>query len=111
MKTEIKISAIAYDLELVDLRTHERFTDRIVLDRSWLDVLNKVGMSDRDLIMTTYNKQGYYLLQMVTRKKVTLTADLEELYNKQVRMEQLQAFGGLSAGVQQSNQEAEACDE
>ena len=111
MKTEIKISAIAYDLELVDLRTHERFTDRIVLDRSWLDVLNKVGMSDRDLIMSTYNKQGYYLLQMVTRKKVTLTADLEELYNKQVQMEHLQALGGISAGVQQSNQEAEACDE
>ena len=45
MKTEIKISAIAYALELVDLRTHTKLADRIVLDKTWLDVLNKVDMS------------------------------------------------------------------
>lgn len=83
MKTEIKISAIAYDVELVDLRTGEHVKDRIVLDRSWLDVLNKVNISDRDYIMQAYNHKGYYLLQMTTRKKVSLTADLEQLYREQ----------------------------
>ena len=83
MKTETKISAIAYDVELVDLRTNERVKDRIVLDRSWLDVLHKVGISDRDYIMQAYNHQGYYLLQMTTRKKVSLTVDLEQLYREQ----------------------------
>ena len=83
MKTEIKISAIAYDVELVDLRTGEHVKDRIVLDRSWLDVLHKVNISDRDYIMQAYNHKGYYLLQMTTRKKISLTADLEQLYREQ----------------------------
>ena len=36
--------------------------------------------------------------------------DLEELYNKQVQMEQLQAFGKAHTDVQPDNQEADACD-
>lgn len=83
MKTEIKISAVAYDVELVDLRTGEHLKDRIVLERSWVDVLNKVNISDRDYIMQAYNHKGYYLLQMSTRKKVSLIVDLEQLYRKQ----------------------------
>lgn len=83
MKTEIKISAIAYDVELVDLRTGEHINDRIVLDRSWIDVLNKVQISDRDYIMQNYNHKGYYLLSMQTKKKVSLTVDLEQLYREQ----------------------------
>lgn len=85
MKTEIKISAIAYDLELVDLRTHEFKRDRIVLERSWLDVLNKVDMSDYDYIVMSYNKRGYWVKQMLSRKKVSLAVDLEELYTTQLR--------------------------
>lgn len=83
MKTETKISAIAYDVELVDLRTGEHVKDRIVLDRSWLDVLNKANISDRDYIMQAYNHKGYYVLQMTTRKKVSLTVDLEKFYREQ----------------------------
>lgn len=110
MKTEIKISAIAYDVELVDLRTGEQVEDRIVLDRSWLDVLNKVNMSDWDFIQQNYGHKGYMLKKMHTKKKVSLTVDLEELYNKQVRMEQLQAFGKAHIDAQPDNQEADACD-
>ncbi len=83
MKTETKISAIAYDVELVDLRTREHIADRIVLERSWIDVLNKMDISDRDLIAQTYAKKGYYLLKMTTKKKVSLTVDLEQLYREQ----------------------------
>lgn len=83
MKTEVKIAAIAYDVELVDLRTGGRLADRIVLDRSWLDVLNKVNISDRDFIMQNYSQKGYLLLKMTTKKKVSLTVDLEQLYKEQ----------------------------
>lgn len=92
MKTEIKISAIAYDVELVDLRTGEHVKDRIVLDRSWLDVLNKVNISDRDYIMQAYNHKGYYLLQMTTRKKVSLVVDLERLYREQSEAQEKEAI-------------------
>lgn len=93
MKTEIKISAIAYDVELIDLRTGEHLNDRIVLERSWLDVLNKVQISDRDYLMQSYSNKGYLMLKMNTRKKVSLTVDLEQLYREQ-----------------SSGQEAVACD-
>ena len=83
MKTEIKISAIAYDVELVDLRTGEHVADRIVLDRSWIDVLNKVSISDRDFIQQSYSQKGYLLLKMTTKKKVSLTVDLNKLYAEQ----------------------------
>lgn len=83
MKTEIKISAIAYDVELVDLRTGEHLNDRIVLERSWLDVLNKVQISDRDYLMQNFSHKGYLMLKMSTRKKVSLTVDLEQLYREQ----------------------------
>lgn len=83
MKTEIKIAAIAYDVELVDLRTGDHVTDRIVLDRSWLDVLNKVNISDRDFIQQSYSQKGYLLLTMTTKKKVSLTVDMNKLYAEQ----------------------------
>lgn len=83
MKTETKISAIAYDVELVDLRTGEHINDRIVLERSWIDVLNKMQISDRDYLMQNYSHKGYLMLKMSTRKKVSLTVDLEQLYREQ----------------------------
>lgn len=88
MKTTTKISAIAYDVELVDLRTGEHLKDRVVLERSWLDVLNKMDISDHDFIMQAYNKKGYYLLKMETKKKVTLTVDLGQIYQNFVDLEQ-----------------------
>ena len=110
MKTEIKISAIAYDLELVDLRTHEFSRDRIVLDRSWLDVLNKVDMSDYDFIVMTYNKRGYWVKQMLTRKKVSLSVDLEELYNNQLREAITDREFINQADTRSDNLEVAACD-
>ena len=111
MKTEIKISAIAYDLEIVDLRTHTKQADRIVLDKTWLDVLNKVDMSYEDFIRMTYNKQGYYVLQIQSRKKIALTVDLEELYQKQVQLDQLQTFEKVHTGEQEESIESKSCDE
>lgn len=85
MKTETKISVIAYDVELVDLRTGKHLNDRVVLDRSWLDVLHKMNISDRDYLMQNYSHKGYLMLKMSTQKKVSLTVDLEELYTTQLR--------------------------
>ena len=113
MKTETKISVIAYDVELIDLRTGEHLKDRVVLDRSWLDVLHKMSISDRDYLMQNYSHKGYLMLKMSTQKKVSLTVDLEELYTKQIqmeRMEQLLAFGKAHSDAQPNNQEADACD-
>lgn len=88
MKTETKISVIAYDVELVDLRTGEHLNDRVVLDRCWLDVLHKMSISDRDYLMQNYSHKGYLMLKMSTMKKVTLTVDLEQIYQNFVDMEQ-----------------------
>lgn len=88
MKTTTKISAIAYDVELVDLRTGEHLNDRIVLDRSWLDVLHKMNISDRDYLAQGYSHKGYLMLKMSTRRKVQLTVDLEQLYQNFVDLEQ-----------------------
>lgn len=80
MKTTLKIAAIAYDVEIIDLRTHEHQTDRLVLEQSWLKVLNRVDISDHDFIAMSYAKNGYLLHKMVTRRKVSLTVDLQQLY-------------------------------
>lgn len=80
MKTEIKIAVVAYDVDLIDLRTQEHRTDRIVLEQSWLKVLNRVDISDRDFIAMSYGQKGYLLQKMHTRRKVSLAVDLEQLY-------------------------------
>lgn len=81
MKTETKVSVIAYDVELIDLRTGEHQIDRIVLEQPWIKVLNRVDISDRDFIAMSYARQGYFLHKMHTRRKVALIVDLEQLYN------------------------------
>lgn len=83
MKTETRISEIAYDVELKDHRTGEHLEDRIVLEKSWLDVLTKMGLSDNDLIRQAYEKRGYFVLKILTMKKVMLPIDLEQLYADQ----------------------------
>lgn len=94
MKTTTKISALAYDVELVDLRTGEHLKDRVVLDCNWLKALNKMDMSDRDYLMQSYSNKGYTMLKMSTRKKVKLTVDLEQLYQNFVDLEQVHQEGG-----------------
>lgn len=80
MKTETKVSVIAYDCEVVDLRTGEHIKDTTVLERSWLDVLNRLDVSDRDFLIQTYKQKGYHLLKMDTRRKLSLSIDLGKLY-------------------------------
>ena len=80
MKTETKVSVIAYDCEIVDLRTGEHIKDTTVLERSWLDVLNRVDMSDRDYLAQAYQQKGFHLLKMDTRRKLSLSIDLGKLY-------------------------------
>lgn len=93
MKTETKISVIAYDVKLKDLRTGEHLEDRVVFEKAWLQVLHQMGISDHDQIMQVYQKQGYFVLGISTRRKVELTVDLGQLYANQTRMEQLMNFG------------------
>lgn len=80
MKTETKVSVIAYDCEVVDLRTGEHIKDTTVLERSWLDVLNRMDVSDRDFLAQTYKQKGFHLLKMDTRRKLSLSIDLGKLY-------------------------------
>lgn len=80
MKTETKVSVIAYDCEVVDLRTGEHIKDTTVLERSWLDVLNRMDVSDRDYLAQAYKQKGYHLLKMDTRRKLSLSIDLGKLY-------------------------------
>ena len=81
MKTETRIVAIAYDVELIDLRTHEHLHDRIVLEQSSVRELIKMDISDREYIEMGCAKRGFLLHKMHTRRKVALIVDLEQLYN------------------------------
>ena len=110
MKTEIKIQVRAYPVELKDHRTGETSTDVIVLSKEMLQAAGLLGLTDGDLIYRAYNRKGYKVLEIGAVHKQEITVDLEELYNKQIRMEQLQAFGEVNTATQPDNQEAEACD-
>lgn len=82
MKTETRIAVIAYDLELIDLRTHEHLADRIVLEQSCLRELRKVDISDRDFIAMSCAQKGYLLHKLNTRRKISMSVDLGQLYAK-----------------------------
>lgn len=113
MKTSTTIKAFAYSVIIKDHRTGEKFEDVIVLTREWLQICGSDGVNicdDKHMIYRAYNVKGYEVVEIGKRRSVQLTVDLEELYNKQARMEQLQAFGKAHIEVQQDNQEADICD-
>ena len=105
MTTEIKITVRAYPVKIRDERTGEKMNDQIVLDKAMLQAGAMVGLGDEDIIFQLYNRKGYRVLEIGKPGKLELTVDLEELYNKQVRMEQLQAFGRAYTDTQKDNQE------
>lgn len=112
MKTTTTINALAYPVKILDKRTGEQMDDTVVLDKSWLQICGKLDIADdKQIIYRIYNTKGYVVLEIGKRRKLQLTVDLEELYNKQIRMEQLQAFGEVNTATQPDNQEAEDSDE
>ena len=113
MKTTTTIKALAYPVKIMDKRTGEKFEDVIVLPKEWLQICGSDGVNicdDKHMIYRAYNVKGYEVLEVGKRRSVQLTVDLEELYNKQARMEQLQAFGKAHTDAQPDNHEADACD-
>ena len=113
MKTTTSIKAFAYPVIIKDHRTGEKFEDVIVLPKEWLQICGSDGVNisdDKHMIYRAYNVKGYEVLEVGKRRSVQLTVDLEELYNKQARMEKLQAFGKAHTDAQPDNQEADACD-
>lgn len=114
MKTSTTIKAFAYPVIIKDHRTGEKFEDVIVLPKEWLRICGSDGVNisdDKHMIFRTYNVKGYEVVEIQKRRGVQMTVNLEDLYNKQVRMEQLQAFGKANTDTQPDNQEAEVCDE
>ena len=108
MKTSTTIKAFAYPVIIKDYRTGEKFEDVIVLPREWLQICGSDGVNicdDKHMIYRAYNVKGYEVVEIGKRRSVQLVVDLEELYNKQVRMEQLQAFGKAHTDAQPDNQE------
>lgn len=108
MKTSTTIKAFAYPVIIKDHRTCEKFKDVIVLPKEWLQICGSDGVNicdDKHMIYRAYNVKGYEVLEVGKRRSVQLAVDLEELYNKQVRMEQLQAFGRAYTDTQKDNQE------
>lgn len=113
MKTTTTIKAYAYPVIVRDNRTGEKFEDVIVLPKEWLQICGSEGVNicdDKRMVYRAYNVRGYDVVEIQKRRSVQLTVDLEELYNKQARMEQLQAFGKAHTDAQPDNQEADACD-
>ena len=108
MKTTMTIKALAYPVKLKDHRTGKLLEDTIVLPREWLQICGSNGLDicdDKHMIFRAYNVKGYEVLEIGKRRSVQLTVDLEELYNKQVRMEQLQAFGRANTDAQEATGE------
>jgi hypothetical protein len=99
MKTEIKIQVRAYAVDLKDNRTGEITEEMIVLSKEMLQAAGLIGMTDEDLIYRIYNRKGYKVLNIGRPDKRELTVDLEELYNKQIRMERLLEFGRAHTNV------------
>lgn len=89
MKTEIKITARAYPVQIRDERTGEKQSDTIVLDKARLQAAAMVGMSDRDLIYRLYNRQGFRVEEIGDPAKADITLDLHELYIDTVLSEAL----------------------
>ena len=113
MKTSTMIKAFAYPVIIKDHRTGEKFEDVIVLPKEWLQICGSDGVNicdDKHMIYRAYNVKGYEVLEVGKRCSVQLTVDLEELYNKQARMELLQAFGKAHTAAQPDNQKDDACD-
>lgn len=113
MKTEIKIPVRGYKVTLKDTRTGEAMEDTIVLEKSRLQAGALFELGDEDIIYRIYNRKGYRVLDISKPRKVELSIDLEELYGaqlRQIRMDQLLAFGKAHSDAQPNNQEAEACD-
>ncbi len=113
MKTTTTIKAFAYPVIIKDHRTGEKFEDVIVLPKEWLQICGSDGVNisdDKHMIYRAYNVKGYEVLEVGKRRSVQLAVDLEELYNKQARMEHLQAFGKAHTDAQPDNQEDEICD-
>lgn len=113
MKTEIKIPVRGYQVTLKDTRTGEVMEDTIVLEKSRLQAGALFELGDEDIIYRIYNRKGYRVLDISKPRKVELSIDLEELYTaqlRQIRMDQLLAFGKAHSDAQPNNQEAEACD-
>ena len=113
MKCTKKIVITAYKVQYVDLREEKPRTPReeiYTIDKGWADAMGLLHLDITDAIRTRYERAGYKAFSIEQIKpKCVVTLDLEELYNKQVRMEQLQAFGRAHTGTQLDNQEAEAC--
>lgn len=113
MKTTTTIKAYAYLVIVKDNRTGEKFEDVIVLPKEWLQICGSEGVNicdDKRMVYRAYNVRGYDVVEIQKRRSMQLAVDLEELYNKQVQMEQLQAFGKAHTDAQPDNQEADACD-
>ena len=110
MRTTTTIKAQAYPVIIKDRRTGEKFEDVIVLPKEWLQICGSDGVNicdDKHMIFRAYNVKGYEVVDIQKRRSVQITVDLEELYNKQARLEQLQAFGRANTDAQQDNQGAE----
>ena len=114
MKTSTTIKAFSYPVIIKDHRTGKKFEDVIVLPKEWLQICGSDGVNicdDKHMIFRAYNVKGYEVLEIGRRRSVHLAVDLEDLYNKQIRMKQLQAFGKAHTDAQPDNQEADARDE
>lgn len=100
MRTTTTIKAFAYPVIIKDQRTGEKFEDVIVLPKEWLQICGSDGVNigdDKHMIYRAYNVKGYEVVEIQKRRSVQMTVDLEELYNKQARLEHLQSFGKTHA--------------
>lgn len=80
MKTYVNISVRAFPVRIRDQRTGEVKPDVIILDKARLQAAQTVGIDSRELIYRTYNRQGFYVLDIEKPFKAEITVDLEEMY-------------------------------
>lgn len=79
MKTEIKINVRGYIVQLRDNRTGALQEDGIFLTKEMLQAAQLLGMSDRNVIHSRYDRKGFEVLEISKARKAECTVDLADL--------------------------------
>lgn len=76
----ITIEARCFPVTLRDERSGEIRQDSIVLDKQRLQAAQMVSQSSTELIQRFYNRKGFWVLEIGTPERRSISLNLEELW-------------------------------
>lgn len=78
MKNEITLNLRVFPVTVQDLRTGEKMSDTITLEKSQVKACQLVGQCVTDLIYRMYNREGYRVLEVGRPRKAPLVVGLSD---------------------------------